>query len=94
MSMALQFEWDPSKADRNFIKHGVRFSEAETAFSDPNLYTEFDAQHSIDEERYIGIGFSDRGRLMLVVYTLREPVIRIISARPCSAREARFYDSN
>ncbi len=48
--------------------------------------------NAIDEERYIGIGFSDRGRLLLVVYTLREPFIRIISVRPCSAREARFYD--
>jgi uncharacterized protein len=92
MSMALQFEWDPYKADRNLTKHGVRFTEAETAFNDPNFYTEFDHQHAIDEERYIGIGFSDRGRLLLIVYTLREPFIRIISARPCNAREARFYD--
>jgi uncharacterized protein len=90
--MDFDFEWDDNKATRNKIKHGVSFEEAATVLNDPNLYTEFDSQHSIEEERYIGIGFSDRGRLLSVSHTLRGETIRIISARPCNTREARFYD--
>jgi uncharacterized protein len=90
--MDFDVEWDDNKAARNEIKHGISFEEAATSLSDPNLYTEFDSQHSIEEERYIGTGFSDRGRLLLVIHTLRGNTIRIISARPCTAREARFYD--
>lgn len=90
----MEFEWDDHKADRNLIRHGVPFQEAATTFSDPNLYTEFDNQHSINEARYISIGFSDRGRLLFVVHTLRGNVTRIISARPCNAKEARFYDES
>jgi uncharacterized protein len=90
--MTLEFEWDDDKADRNLFKHGVPFEEAETIFRDPNLYTEFDVQHSSNEERYINIGFSNRGRLLLVVHTMRQATIRIITARPCTAKEARFYD--
>jgi uncharacterized protein len=88
----VKFDWDDRKADRNLIRHGVPFKEAATIFTTPNLYTEFDNRHSIEEARYIGIGFSDRGRLLFVVHTIRGNVTRIISARPCNAREARFYD--
>jgi uncharacterized protein len=90
--MNLEFEWDDDKADQNLIKHGVQFEEAETVFRDPNLYTEFDTQHSSQEERYVNIGFSNRGRLLLVVHTMRQATIRIITARPCTTKEARFYD--
>jgi uncharacterized protein len=90
--MDSQFEWDNRKADRNLVKHGVSFEEAESIFLDPNLYTEFDIGHSIEEDRYYSIGFSDRGRLLFVSHTIREDTIRIISARPCTPKEARFYD--
>jgi uncharacterized protein len=88
----IKFDWDDRKADRNLVIHGVPFTEAATIFGTPGLYTDFDSHHSINEPRYISIGFSDRGRLLLVVHTERENVTRIISARPCTPREARFYD--
>jgi uncharacterized protein len=90
--MDFDVEWDDNKAILNAIKHGISFEEAATSLSDPNLYTEFDGQHYIEEKRYIRIGFSDWGRLLLVIHTLRGETIRIISARPCTAQEARFYD--
>ncbi|NJL39963.1 MAG: BrnT family toxin [Leptolyngbyaceae cyanobacterium RM2_2_4] len=86
------FEWDEQKSDRNFSKHGIRFEEAETVFLDPNSITLFDITHSIEENRYIDIGFSFEGRLLLVVYTERNSRIRIISARLCTDKEARLYD--
>jgi uncharacterized protein len=92
--MDFEFEWDPQKAAQNSIKHGVSFEEAESSFDDLNLYTEFDVRHSIEEERYISIGFSDRGRLLLIIHTIQDDTIRIISARPCTTNEARLYDAS
>ncbi len=63
--MDSQFQWDNRKADRNLLKHGVSFEEAETIFTDPNLYVEFDVSHSIEEDRYYSIGFSDRGLIAI-----------------------------
>jgi uncharacterized protein len=65
--MSLQFEWDEQKADRNAIKHGVYFDEAKTVFADTNSVTIADLEHSIDEDRYIDIGISNRDRLLVVV---------------------------
>jgi len=90
--MQLEFEWDENKDDRNFKQHGVRFEEAATVFLDPNAVTLSDTTHSLNEERYIDIGFSSAGRLLLVVYTERGSRIRLISSRLCTPREARLYD--
>jgi hypothetical protein len=88
----MKFEWDVNKADRNLIKHGVTFEEAETVFDDLNSATLEDPTNAFEELRYIDIGFSAQGRLLLVVYTERGSRIRIISARPCTAQERKFYD--
>jgi hypothetical protein len=90
--MQLEFEWDESKANRNFNKHGVRFEEAITVFLDPNAVTLSDVLHSLNEERYIDIGLASTGRLLLVVYTERGSRIRLISSRLCTPREAKLYD--
>jgi uncharacterized protein len=90
--MPLEFEWDEAKDDSNFRKHGVRLEEALTVFLDPNSVTVTDTAHSVDEDRYIDIGLSSRGRLLLVVYTERSSRLQIISSRLCTAREAKLYD--
>lgn len=87
----LQFEWDPNKAARNIEKHRVSFDEAATVFDDPMFITVIDEEHSIDEERYITIGLSKYGRLLLVAHTEREERIRIISARKATRKEEQFY---
>ena len=89
--MALQFEWDPNKAARNVERHQVSFDEAVTVFDDPLFITVIDEEHSADEERYITIGRSRRGRLLLVAHTDREGRIRVISARKATRREKKFY---
>jgi len=62
-------------------KHGVSFDEAKTVFNDPRAVSIPDPDHSLDEERYIAIGVSNRSRLVIVVYTERGDCLRIISAR-------------
>lgn len=87
----MRFEWDPRKAELNRRKHGVSFEEAATAFSDPRSLTTFDPDHSEDEDRFILLGFSFAGRLLVVVHTDRESAVRIISARVASTQERGTY---
>ena len=89
--MALEFEWDPRKARTNERKHGVSFEEAASCFSDPSGLDFYDEEHSEEEDRYILLASSNRGRVLVVVYTEREDRIRIISARKATPREEEFY---
>jgi uncharacterized DUF497 family protein len=67
----MKFEWDENKAAKNLSKHQVSFDEAKTVFDDP-LYIDFyDPDHSEDEDRYLIVGQSTRGRLLIVSYTER-----------------------
>ena len=88
----MQFEWDSEKAATNLSKHGVPFDEAETVFHDP-LYVDFyDPDHSEREHRYIIIGQSRQGRLLMVSYTERNDTIRIISSRDVTPEEREAYE--
>jgi len=85
------FAWDPDKAEKNISKHGVDFDEGSSIFDDPMFITFLDEEHSIDEERYITIGLSNRGRLLLVAHAERNDSIRIISVRKATINEEKFY---
>ena len=88
----MQFEWSKNKAASNLSKHGVSFEEAKTVFEDP-LYVDFyDPDHSEDEERYLIVGQSSRGRLLIVSYTERGDSIRLISARELTRSEQSAYE--
>ena len=88
----MEFEWDEEKAAANLAKHGVSFEEARTVFDDP-LYVDFyDPDHSPEEHRYIIIGESRQGRLLLVSYTERDDVTRLISAREVTRSEREAYE--
>ena len=86
------FEWDDEKAASNLSKHGVSFPEASTAFGDPLSLTIGDPDHSEEEDRYVLLGLTHAGRLVVVVHTDRGDAIRLISARLASARECRDYE--
>jgi uncharacterized DUF497 family protein len=90
--VALNFEWDPWKAERNAEKHGVSFEEAQTVFGDPLGRITTDSRHSIHEERYVLLGSSGARRLLAVMFSERAEAIRIISARHATARERREYE--
>ena len=89
--MLLTFEWDPQKASENERKHGVSFEEASTCFHDPESLTIHDPEHSDTEDRYVLLGMSARGKLLVVVHTDRGDNIRLISARPANRRETVKY---
>lgn len=90
--MKLLFEWDEEKAKTNIKKHGISFDEATTVFLDPFSITIPDPNHSVDEQRYISTGNSDKGRVLLVVYTERRLSIRIISCRKATPMERKQYE--
>lgn len=91
--MTIRFEWDPDKAKRNLAKHGVSFEDAATAFGDPLSLTIFDPDHSDDEDRFILVGSTGGGHLVVVAHVDRAGVVRIISARIATKRERRTYES-
>jgi uncharacterized DUF497 family protein len=82
------FEWDDVKAASNLAKHGVTFHEARKVFDDTFSIDGVDEQE--DEDRFYTIGMSD-GRLLVVAFTFRGDVIRIISARAAESHERRKY---
>jgi len=90
--MPLTFEWDEAKDQTNQKKHGISFDEAKTAFGDPRSLTIADEAHSAEEDRYLDIGMSSRGRLIVVCYTDRPPNIRIISCRKATKSERKTYE--
>jgi uncharacterized DUF497 family protein len=92
--MALNFEWDANKAKSNLEKHRISFEEASTVFGDSRSLTIPDPVHSEVENRFITLGSSHRGKLLVVVHTERGDNIRIISARVASKRERRSYEES
>lgn len=88
----MQFEWDRRKEASNRRKHGVGFREAATVFGDPLATTFPDLDHSTSEERFLTIGASASGRLLVVAHTDGRDKIRIISARQVTRREREFYE--
>lgn len=90
--MSLRFEWDEDKAKRNIEKHGVSFKEATTVFGDPLSLTIEDPEHSWYEERFVTIGDSSSHRLLVVVHTDQQGIIRIINSREATRRERRDYE--
>jgi uncharacterized protein len=89
----MRFEWDTEKAAENLRKHRVSFDEAATAFFDELSMTVPDPDHSVGERRFITMGASSRGRLLVVAHTERGSTIRIISARLASASERLRYET-
>ncbi len=90
--MTLNFEWDENKAKSNIQKHGISFAEAATVFDDPYYLTFDDPLHSIEELRFLAIGYSSKQRLLVVVYTERNYNIRIISDRTATKNEKSLYE--
>jgi len=88
----MEFEWDLNKAEKNIKKHGVLFKEAATVFGDSLSMTFPDPDHSIQENRFIIIGLSSSGRLLVVAHTYKKNRVRIISARKATRHERKYYE--
>ena len=89
----MEFEWDPQKERRNLAKHGLGFVDASSAFADSLSITRPDPDHSEGEYRYLTLGYTTTGQLIVVAHADRGERIRIISARLATAAERRAYES-
>ena len=89
-----QIEWDAEKAESNFRKHGVAFTEAASIFGDDLSVTVYDPDRSMDEDRYLTMGMSVAGRVLIVSHTNRGDAVRIISARLATRRERKSYEED
>lgn len=92
-----QFEWDPVKAHQNAKKHSIPFERAATVFLDAEALSEFDEEHSQQEDRWITLGLDRTGTVLLVCHLYHEESegsarIRIISARKATKNEVKQYE--
>ena len=95
--MDFDFDWDPDKADSNTQKHGITFEEAATVTRDPRAMNMYDPDHSESDDRWITLGLSSSGRLLVVCHTFNEKpdatvTIRIFSARRPKSTEINIYE--
>jgi len=90
----VNFRWDSTKAEENLKKHYIDFREAATVFDDPLSTTFPDNDHSLGEQRFLIIGMSALGRILVVSHTENGDTIRIISARTATRPEQRFYEED
>ena len=95
-NMEYTFEWNPDKATSNLLKHNVSFEEAATIFKDSRNISIYDNEHSREEERWITIGLSETGKLLVVCHTFKaidkkRTNIRIFSTRKATKQEIKQY---
>jgi uncharacterized protein len=90
----MRFSWNQTKAASNFLKHGISFEEAATVFGDLLSDTFPDHNHSLEEQRFIIIGASESGKILVVAHTDDGVLVRIISAREATAGERKSYEES
>jgi uncharacterized DUF497 family protein len=88
------FEWNRGNIEKNWTKHNVSPVECEQAFFNEPLIILDDPEHSALEKRYAAFGRTDAGRLLVVIFTKRNTLLRVISARNMNRRERKFYEKN
>ena len=88
------FDWDSGNIEKNWTKHNVRPVECEQAFFNEPLIILDDSKHSALEKRYAAFGRTDTERLLVVIFTKRGTLLRVISARNMNRRERKFYEEN
>ena len=90
----LGFQWDRSNSNKNLLKHNVQNWECEQVFFNKLLLVLEDPGHSATEKRWAGFGMTDSGRLLVVIFTKRGNLLRVISARDMNTKERKFYEEN
>ena len=88
----LGFQWDEGNIDKNLINHNVENWESEQVFFNKPLLVLDDCRHSIPEKRWAAFGKTDADRFLIVIFTKRGDLIRVISARDMNKKERKFYD--
>ena len=90
----LGFQWDRGNIDKNLLKHNVENWECEQVFFNKPILVLEDPSHSLSEKRWAAFGKTDADRLLVVVFTKRGKLLRVISARDMNKKEKQFYEEN
>lgn len=88
------FQWDEGNLDKNLLKHQVQNWECEQIFFNEPLVILDDPKHSLSEKRWAAFGKTDAGRLLTIIFTKREKLLRVISARDMNRKEKKFYEKS
>ena len=88
------FQWDRGNNNKNLIRHNVQNWECEQVFFNKPLLVLEDPGHSVAEKRWVAFGKTDSGRLLVVIFTRRGNLLRVISARGMNTKERKFYEEN
>ncbi|MBW2641358.1 MAG: BrnT family toxin [Deltaproteobacteria bacterium] len=88
------FQWDEGNIDKNLLKHQVQNWECEQIFFNEPLIILDDPKHSLSEKRWAAFGQTDAGRLLTIIFTKREKLLRVISAREMKRKEKKFYEKS
>lgn len=87
------FDWDHGNSEKNSKKHNVSIAESEQVFFNQPILLADDDAHSGKEKRFFILGKTDTARLLFVVFTLRNNLVRVVSARPMSKEERKIYET-
>lgn len=87
------FQWDNGNSLKIWLKHHVSEGEAEQAFFNEPLLLVMDPGHSQAEVRYRALGYTDEGRRLFIVFTIRKAMVRVISARDMNRKERVEYEN-
>jgi len=88
------FQWDKGNINKNLIEHNVEDWECEQVFFNEPLIVLDDPKHSLVEKRWAAFGRTEAGRLLVVIFTKRGKLLRVISARDLNRKEIRFYEES
>jgi hypothetical protein len=88
------FQWDEGNIDKNLLKHQVQNWECEQIFFNEPLIILDDQKHSLSEKRWAAFGQTDAGRLLTIIFTKREKLLRVLSARDMNRKEKKFYEKS
>lgn len=91
-SEVTEFDWDEGNIEKSNIKHGIKPTESEEVFFQKPLILFPDVEHSKNEERFIALGMTKKGRKLIISYTMRKNKIRIISTRVQNKKERSIYE--
>ena len=86
------FQWDKGNSQKSLLKHRVTEGEAEQVFLNEPLLLLEDEKHSTQEDRFWAFGYTDQGRHLFIVFTIREDLARVISARNMNKKEKEAYE--
>lgn len=88
------FQWGRGNNNKNLVKHNVQNWECEQVFFNKPLLVLEDPGHSVAEKRWAAFGKTDSGRPLVVIFTKRGNLLRVISARDMNNKERKFYEEN